>query len=175
MALIELYVATSLDGFIASPDGGVEWLDPFSAEEHGCLEFIERIGSVAMGRKTFEQALSFGLGWPYPGKEAFILASREPDNLPERASVWRGSVAELAEALRRREDGNAWVVGGARTARAFLDAGAIDRIELCVLPVLLGDGIPLFERSAHRANLRLEQPPRAWKSGAVQLVYRVEP
>ena len=99
-----------------------------------------------------------------------MLTSRPLDNPPAGVERWTGDVASLADHLRTKSKKDVWICGGARTARAFLDLDQVDRIELYVIPVLLGEGLPLFERSSHASSLRLERT-RAFGNGVVELVY----
>jgi dihydrofolate reductase len=168
--LLRLYIAASLDGFIATPDGGVGWLDDYNSPELGYDEFMKSIGTVVMGRATYEQAIGFGGPWPYAGKRTIVLTSRPIPSPPAGVERWPGDVASLADHLRSKSKKDVWICGGARTARAFLDLDQVDRIELYVIPVLLGDGLPLFERSVHQSSLRLDRT-RSFENGVVEIVY----
>ena len=166
------YVAATADGFIASADGGVEWLSDFSGVG-GYDEFFAGAGSLVLGRTTFDQVL--GWGWPYGEKPAAILTSSSlPERAPESAFAWSGDdAAGLVERLRGEAPGGVWVVGGGRTAGHFLAEGVLDEVELTVMPLLLGRGIPLWpeEGSGHH---RLELlRARGHPNGAVHLHYRV--
>jgi dihydrofolate reductase len=169
-SLLRLYIAASLDGFIATSDGGVGWLDDYNSPELGYDAFMKSVGTVVMGRATFDQALGFGGPWPYAGKRTVVLTSRPIASPPPGVERWSGDVAELADQLRTKSKKDVWICGGARTVRAFLDADQVDRIELYVIPVLLGDGLPLFERSPHPSSLRLERT-RSFENGVVEMVY----
>lgn len=169
-ARMVVYIAASLDGFIATPDGGVDWLEPFHGQDFGYEAFAAGIATVVMGRLSFEQVQGFGT-WPYQGKQAYILAAQRPDVLPERAEHWSGGLGDLVRRL-KAGPGDVWIMGGGKTIRGFMDLGAVDRIELFVMPLLLGDGIPLFQRSPQRASLKLEAS-KAFPSGVVQLSYGV--
>lgn len=168
----KLYIAASVDGYIATPDGGVSWLDPYNSSEMGYEEFISAIGTVVIGRKTFEQVLSFGVPWPYDDQRTVVLTSRPVDNLPPRTETYAGDLQGLAAELRRAGGKDVWIVGGAKVVRQMLDQNLIDAIELFVIPVLLGDGIPLFDRSKGTAPLKLETA-HPFTSGVVRLAYRL--
>lgn len=166
------YAAATADGFIAAADGGVEWLSDFSGTG-GYDEFFAGIGSLVMGRRTFDQVL--GWGWPYGEKPAAILTStRLPGTAPASAFAWDGGdPAGLVERLRREAPGGVWIVGGGRTAGLFLAAGLLDEVELTVMPLILGRGIPLWpgEGTGHH---RLELlRAHGHQNGAVHLHYRV--
>ena len=154
------YVAASLDGFIATPDGGIEWLKPYegTGEDYGYGEFYASVEAVLLGRATYEQSLQFP-EWPYAGKPYWVL-SRATGNTP--ASV----VAEMqARDLRR-----AWLVGGGKLAAAFRAERLISEHIVSIVPVLLGGGVPLFDGPGGEETLRLKTT-RAYPSGIVQLRY----
>jgi len=154
------YVASSLDGLIATPDGGIDWLKPYEGtnEDYGYAEFYASIEAVLLGRATYEKCLEFP-EWPYAGKPYWVF-SRSNGNTP--ASV----VAEMkARGLRR-----AWLVGGGKLAAAFRAAGLITEHIVAIVPVLLGAGIPLFDGPGPTQQLRLLSS-RSFASGIVQLRY----
>ena len=171
MPLIRLYIATSLDGYIATPDGGVAWLEPFDAGDYGYDEFLKGIGTLIMGRRTFDQVLGFG-EWPYEGKRTIVLSSRPAEALPAGVEVRNAEVVAVAGELKRLGDGDVWLVGGGNVVRQFLDEGLLDDMEIFVMPVLLGGGAPLFPESASQAGLVLEGV-QSYPNGVVRLLYAI--
>jgi dihydrofolate reductase len=169
-ARFRVYIATSLDGFIATPDGGVAWLEPFEGQDYGYQAFAAGIQTIVMGRTTFEQVLGFG-AWPYGGKRTIVLSARRDPELPHEA---RGAsdAAALVRELRAGSGGDVWVLGGGRTIATFLELDAVDSLELFVMPLLLGAGIRLFEPGT-AATLRLGGTT-TYPSGAVRLLYEVD-
>jgi dihydrofolate reductase len=165
-------MAISLDGFIASPDGGVSWLEPYDPYEVGFGEFLASVGAIVMGRKSYQQMLGFG-PWPYGGKRTVVmthspLVASTPDTETSAAQV-----DALADVLAREtRNGDVWVFGGGEVARAFLNARRLDTLELCVVPILIGDGIPLFGPGTPAVDLRLSM---SWRyiNGLVRLDYGV--
>ena len=145
-----IYIAQSLDGFIASPDGTIDWLEPFPGVTFGFDDFIAGIDLIVMGRASYDQVRTFG-DWPYGGTPAMVLTSRPLDAPPQDVIVWSGGIEALIEEATRREAGQVWVMGGAMTIGAFLDLGRIDRIDVFVLPLLLGTGVPLTRAVEPRA------------------------
>ncbi len=141
MGRVTLYIAVSLDGFIADRDGGVHWLAPFDSAEYGYDAFVAGMDCLIMGRKTYNQVLGFG-PWPYAGKRVVVMSRhRLPDGAPDGVESWHGDdVAALLDRL----PGQIWLVGGAQAIGAFLRAGRVDRLRLFVIPRLLGGGIRLF-------------------------------
>jgi dihydrofolate reductase len=171
MSRVRIMVAQSLDGFVATPDGGVAWLDAFSAQDVGFSDFMAGVGAVVMGRATYEQAASFDGPWPYAGKRVVVLTSR-PLETRHPVDVRAGDVREVAADLRATTAGDVWLCGGPRVFRRFLDAGLVDTLEVAVIPVLLGAGVPLVEPAASLLPLRLERT-RSWPNGVVSLDYAV--
>lgn len=176
MAQIKLYIATSLDGYVADREGGIGWLpeiDPASGEDFGYAAFLAGIGALAMGRATYEQVRGFG-AWPYVGRPTLVLSTRPPDpGAPGGVEFADGPVEALAERLRALAgDGDVWLVGGGATVAAFRAAGLIDEYLLTVVPVLLGGGVPLFAPlpGGDPAPLHL-RAARPLAGGVVQLEY----
>ncbi|GLK86603.1 dihydrofolate reductase family protein [Ancylobacter defluvii] len=172
MASICGYMAVSLDGFIADAEGGIGWLKPFDSVDFGYERFIAGIDTVVMGRLTFEQILSFESGWLYAGKRGLIVTSRPLAAAPAGVSAWHGDVAELIAEL-RAGDGAAWVVGGAQLQAAFLAAGGLDRLDLFVIPLLLGDGVRLFPPGAVGSTSLALRESEALPLGMVRLAYDI--
>lgn len=166
-----VYVAMSVDGYIATADGGVGWLESYDPANYGHAEFEAGIGTIVMGRATYDQVLTFG-DWPYGGKRVVVLTSHELHDPAPGVEARAGALAALAAELRASDGGDIWVEGGSRTVAAFLDAGAVDLIQLFVIPVLLGDGIPLFARGGAASGLQLSAMQR-YPDGVVRLDYEV--
>src|SRR5262245_23347330 len=143
MPQIRVYIAQSLDGYIARPDGGIDWLRPFDTVDYGYEKFMAEIGTIVMGRASYELARSFGQ-WPYPSARSLVITSRQLDDPPPSVTRVGAEIARLVAALRASGGKDVWIMGGAQTINAFLSAGAIDRIDLFTVPILLGEGIPLF-------------------------------
>lgn len=175
MGTTTLYLATSLDGFIATEDGGVSWLE---GDEEGIDEqsagsyeaFFSSVDCLVMGSTTYERVLSFG-AWPYDETPTVVLTSRELPRAHDAVELYSGDVQPLCQRLRNAHD-HIWLVGGARTAQVFLRAGEIDAIRLTILPLLLGGGIRLFEDLDQRQSLNLVDVT-TFDNGMVELHYRV--
>ena len=168
MAKIVLYLAASLDGFIADEHGGVDWLTPFQSGDLGFEAFLGRVGTVVMGRRTFDQARAFEL-WPYGGKRIIVLTSRPLGSLPDGGEVVRGEAGAIAAQLRENAS-DAWIVGGAKTMGAFLAADAIDRVVLHVAPLILGSGLRMFEGAGSAVPFHLEDST-LFRNGVARLTY----
>jgi dihydrofolate reductase len=173
--LIRSRMGVSVDGFVATPDGAPALLAMpgfVPGQTHGYPEFIENCDAVVMGRNSFVPALG-APSWPWPGLQVFVLTSSPlPDGTPEDVVPSRGGVAGLVGQLRSRgSDRDVHLVGGVRTIRAFHEAGALDRLEIVVLPVLLGEGVPLSPAGAPPVPLNLLRSGRRFPDGSVELVY----
>jgi dihydrofolate reductase len=149
-----LYIAQSLDGYIARPDGGIDWLRPFDDVDYGYSVFIRDIGTVVMGRASYELARSFG-DWPYQTMRSLVITSRPLDDAPPTVARVGADIPRLVTALRAAGDKDVWIMGGARTINTFLAAEAIDRIDLFTVPILLGHGIRLFADGRPEFALKL--------------------
>lgn len=168
-ARFRLYMAMSLDGMIADAEGGVDWLNRWDDADYGTAGFMQEVDALIMGRTTFDQVTGFG-AWPYAGKRTVVLTSRPLGAAPEGVegtSDLAGAIAEL-----REDAAQVWIVGGAATAAACLALGAVDSVELFVMPVLLGQGVPLFAGDGPELPLALRET-RAWPNGVVGLTYDV--
>ena len=170
-----VFIATSLDGFIARLDGGLDWLEAANSagEEHGYKGFMERIDGTVMGRATFDVALRFE-PWPYDSPVLVLSRRLDPADIPthlaDRITIVRSVSNALSEGQRRGWD-RVYVDGGA-TIRAFLDAGAINDMVVTRIPVLLGTGLPLFGPLSEDLPLR-HIDTRSFPSGLVQSRYKV--
>ena len=169
MPKIRLYIAASLDGFIATPDGRVAWLDRFKGD-YGYEEFIAEVGTVVLGRKTYVQTKSLSSDWPYEGKRAYVLSRTGTDTTHGGAKLVNDA-GKLIPRLKMIEDGDVWVVGGGIAQRLFLEAGAVDQLDLFVMPVVLGDGIQLFPGKATFNAMTLVDN-QTYADGVVRLSYR---
>ncbi|HXY31197.1 MAG TPA: dihydrofolate reductase family protein [Gemmatimonadaceae bacterium] len=167
-----VFVGTSLDGFIARGDGALDFLDAGGGEPHGYTEFMATVDALVIGRKTYETVLGFG-GWAYATKPTFVLSSHPLRPPPPGAVVERmsGEPAAIASELASRGIQHIYVDGGI-TIQRFLRAGLIDRLIITRVPVLIGEGIPLFGALSKDIGLR-HIATRHYRSGLVQSEYAV--
>ena len=169
--MVRLYVAITVDGYIARKDGRVDFLDVYNPNDFGFQRFLAQVGIIIMGRASYDQAAAFA-DWPYVGKRIVVLTHRPLAVTKPGVECYSGDLRSLIANLRCDTTQDIWVFGGARVARDMLDANLIDQIELFVIPLLLGEGKPLFPPSAKPTRLRLDRTERYSPSGVVELVYR---
>ncbi|HSS58973.1 MAG TPA: dihydrofolate reductase family protein [Solirubrobacteraceae bacterium] len=171
---IRARMSMSADGFVTTPSG---WpaltADPafVSGESHGIRDFLDGCEAALMGRTTFEPALS-NERWPWPTLNVFVLASQRPAGTPDHVVV-DGDPARLLEKIRAANGGrDVHLIGGPRTIETFRALGALDRLELVVLPLLLGDGMRLTPSLSLETGMTFERE-RALAGGSVEIVYDV--
>jgi len=170
-----VFIATSLDGFIAKTNGDIDWLGEQQEDEddHGYQAFFDTVDYLVMGRNTYEKVLSFGIPWPYQ-KPVVVLTNRPLEVAADVASSvesMSGSPEEIAATLSSRGAQHLYIDGG-KTIQSFLDAGLIQRLIITRIPVILGAGIPLFGPT--RQDIRLRHiNTQAFADGKVQSEYEV--
>jgi dihydrofolate reductase len=154
---IKLYIACSLDGFIAREDGSIDWLTEYennSETDYGYSEFYASIGTVLMGRKTYEQVLGFG-DWPYTEKKTYVFTKQnEPLRREKGVEFVSVDIGEFACRLKENTDEDIWLVGGSQLIKAFLEEDLVEDLIVFIVPVILGSGIPLFDRIGKEIKLR---------------------
>ncbi len=153
-----VYIATSMDGYIADRNGGLEWLSSVpnpGGLDFGWKDFMNRIDALIMGRVTFETVLGFNGGWPY-NKPVFVISNTLKtisSELTGKVEIIRGPLEDSVEKLNNMGYENIYVDGG-KTTQNFLRAGLIDELIITTIPVLLGGGTPLFGKLPDKIHLR---------------------
>src|SRR5256885_5232724 len=168
-----VFIGTSVDGFIARTNGDLDFLPEGGGEPHGYNEFIASVDAIVIGRKTFETVLAFE-SWPYGDKRVVVLSSRTVDFSAVRGGVveqMAGPPAEIVSQLAARGIKHLYIDGGV-TIQGFLRAGAIQRLIITRVPVLIGEGVPLFGSVPRDIRLR-HVATRHYASGLVQSEYEV--
>jgi dihydrofolate reductase len=169
---VSVFIGTSVDGFIARPDGALDFL-PEDCEPHGYDEFIASVDTLVIGRKTFETVLAFAT-WPYGNKRVVVLSGKPVDFSAVRGGVVEqmgGPPTEIVAKLAASGAQHLYVDGGI-TIQRFLRAGLIQRLIITRVPVLIGEGIPLFgtlPRDVQLQHVATQQYP----SGLVKTEYRI--
>jgi dihydrofolate reductase len=172
-----VYIATSADGFIATKDGGIDWLmeipNPDNSD-YGFAEFMDSIDALVMGRKTYEKVLSFDCEWPY-SKKVFVLSNslRNVDpSLVEKAEVITGSLKDIVKRLNDNGYEKLYIDGGT-TIQSFLNENLIDEMIITKVPVDLGEGIPLFKNNDHESKFKLEST-ETYGNGMIKNHYKID-
>jgi dihydrofolate reductase len=170
---VSVFVGTSVDGFIARPNGDLDFLPPGGGEPHGYDEFIATVDTIVIGRKTFEIVLAFP-AWPYGKKRVVVLSSGPFDLSAVQDDVveqMAGPPADIVARLAATGAQHLYVDGGI-TVQRFLSAGLVQRLVVTRVPVLIGEGIPLFGPVPRDIRLR-HVATRQYASGLVQSEYEV--
>jgi dihydrofolate reductase/predicted GNAT family N-acyltransferase len=167
---ISIYIAVSIDGYIARQDGGLDWLDRVGGfdEDYGFQKLMGSIDALVIGRKTYEVAST--VADPYPGKRVVVL-SNSLDSVKAGMELYRGDLKELVTKLHLEGIKHIWVDGGS-TISQFLSLQLVDEMTLSVIPVVLGSGIPLFHVMGKEIPCRLISS-QSYQSGLVQLHYEI--
>jgi len=178
---VTIHMAASLGGFIARKDGRVDWLETseFAGGESldpGFVEaFLKTIDCYVMGSRTYETALSFeakGLGWAYGDKPTFVLTHRDLRRIRDTVELYAGDLARFVNVRLRPAFRSIWFVGGGAVSGECLRLGLADEVRYSIMPILIGEGIPFFERLGRDVALHLAEV-KAYKSGMVELRYEV--
>ena len=179
---VTIHMAASLDGFIARKDGRVDWLETSDEFVGGATldpafveSFLKSIGCYVMGSKTYETALGFeaaGFGWSYGDKPVFVLTSRKLPRTRATVEFYTGDLTQLVNGRLRPAFPSVWFVGGGSVSGECLRLGLADEIRYSILPVLIGEGIPFFDRIGRDVALHLKEV-KGYKNGMVALCYDV--
>jgi len=177
---VTLHMVASIDGIIAKKDNSVSWLDSsgdvyekgVSVSEEEAAAFVKIIDCFVLGSRTYEHALQ--LGWPYGDTPTVVTTSRELSTSPsakKTVEFYSGDLRRLVDEILAPRYKNIWLVGGAMLCQSFLRLGLVDEIRLAIVPVLLGDGLRLFDNSVPEQRWHLKDVV-AYKTGVVELLYR---
>jgi dihydrofolate reductase len=174
---VTLHVVSSLDGIIAKKDNSVSWLDSSGdvyekgVSDDSAEEGVEVIDCFVLGSRTYEHALE--LGWPYGDTPTIVITTRELPSTRKSVEFYSGDLKRLVEEILAPQYGNIWLVGGAMLCQSFLRLGLVDEIRLAIVPVLLGDGLRLFDNSVSEQRWHLNNVV-AYKTNLVELSYRLQ-
>jgi dihydrofolate reductase len=179
---VTIHMAASLDGFIARSDGRVDWLETADEFAGGATmdpafvkAFLQSIDCYVMGSRTYETALGFetkGFGWSYGDKPVFVLTSRTLPRTRDTVEFHSGDLAQFVNGRLRPAFRRIWFVGGGAVAGECLRRGLADEVRYSILPVLIGDGIPFFEKLDRDVALHLAEV-KGYQNGMVALCYEV--
>lgn len=173
MGKIVLYLAISVDGYLADQRGGVDWLlgdgsQPDAPDSYPA--FLDTVDAIIMGWTTYHQLVTelSPDSWPYEGRHCYVVTHRRKEN-QENLFFWNGELTALVDKLKEEYDGNVWICGGASVAGQLLREDRIDRLWLSIIPTVLGKGIRLFPQLSRELPLKLVSTEQ-W-NGIVDLVY----
>ncbi|MBB5190067.1 dihydrofolate reductase [Silvimonas terrae] len=173
MSTVVLYAAISLDGKLARPDGALDWLPQIQpeGEDYGYGEFYAGVDALVMGRKTFDQVLTFG-SWPHTDRPCYVFSHHTLPTLPISSSIQRvcEPVPDWLAQMERAGFERIWLVGGGQLAADFFTAGRVDELILTLVPEVLGEGIALFAGPAASSWQLVQQQSLA--GGLIQLHYQ---
>jgi dihydrofolate reductase len=169
-----LYIASSLDGYIAEPGGDLSFLSPFThkGEDYGYSEFIKNIDTVIMGRKTYDWVMKQVKVFPHSDIDSYII-THEPGKGFGKVRFYSGRLKELLSTLKKEKGNNIFIDGGAEIVFQLLKEKLIDEFYISIIPVILGDGIRLFKRGVPEQKLSLINS-KSYDTGLIQLHYKRE-
>lgn len=165
MRKVILSLAVSLDGYIEGPNGEYDWC--FTDQDYGLSEFLQRVDTLFMGRKSFEVYMKEGDSFPQLKKYIF---SNTLETVPPDATVVQGDIKKEVEAIKNKSGKDIWLYGGASLTTSFINLGLVDEMWLTVHPILLGKGTPLFNHIQNRTHLQLLDA-KTYSTGLVSLTY----
>ncbi len=169
-----LYIAMSLDGYIAKPDGDLSWLSVVEkeGEDYGYHKFVASVDTVIVGRKTYDKVLSMGFDYPHQDKISYII-TRTPKASIGNIHFYTDDVRELVKKLKSVPGKNIYCDGGAEIVNLLLENNLFDELVISIIPVLLGSGIRLFKDGRPENKLQLVSS-ESFESGLVQVHYKVQ-
>lgn len=147
MRKIKLYIAISLDGYIARPDGDLDWLTTFpnpEASDYGYQEFYDTIDTIIMGGKTHRTIVAMAIPWPYEDKTSYIVSRQEGRSSTQQIRILNDNPIQAITQLKEQDGKAIWLVGGGELVALLLNHDLIDTMIITTIPTLLGSGIPLF-------------------------------
>lgn len=175
MKKVKLYIAASIDGYIARPDGDIEWLTGFpnpSKTDYGYKDFFASVDTVIMGGRTYRDVLAMDVIWPYKNKETYVV-THHPQKSKENIRFISENVVETISELRKKDGKDIWLVGGGQLLSLLLSADLVDEMQVTYIPVILSNGIPLFPNSTKESQWNLLEN-KAFDSGVIQVKYQLK-
>ncbi|MEI6062317.1 MAG: dihydrofolate reductase family protein [Bacteroidota bacterium] len=174
MGKVVLYIAVSLDGYIARPDGNLDWLFALPNPgqiDHGYAEFLSTIGDIVMGRSTYNEIIGFDMDWPYKGINTYVISNNTELKLSSPGTfLLSDGIPGFIDNLKTNSPKDIWLTGGGKLVACFLAKGLIDRMILSLIPVILGEGIPLFPGKLPESGWALSNV-ESFTTGVVSLTY----
>lgn len=174
MRKIKLYIAISLNGKIALPDGSVDWLESFpnpDQTDHGYADFYKSVDATIQGYTTYQQVISWGINFPYEGKKNYVLTRKTGIKSTKDVTFITENAMDFIRNLKREEGKDIWLIGGGQINTLLLNEGLIDELQVFVMPIVITDGISLFEALPKETRLELLHS-KSYSTGAVELHYK---
>ena len=175
MQKLTSYIATSLNGKIARANGEVDWLEAIpnpNKTDYGYSEFYGSIGTTIMGYKTYEQVINWGIDFPYPDKKNYVFTNKSGLENTEYVEFISENHAAFTRKLKEEATKNIWLIGGGQINTFLLNEGLIDELHMHVMPIILPDGIELFELVPKETQLKLISS-KQYESGVMELKYEL--
>lgn len=173
MKKVKLYIAVSIDGYIARPDGDLEWLTGFpnpSKTDYGYKDFFASVDTVIMGNRTYQDILLMDVLWPYKDMETYVVTHHAQET-KENIRFISENVVETISGLRKKDGKDIWLVGGGQLTSILLNADMVDEMQITFIPVVLGNGIPLFTNNPNESQWNLLEN-KAFDNGVLQVKYQ---
>lgn len=169
-----MYIAASIDNFIARKNGDVDWLDNsdfvIPDEDYGYSDFYKSVDTTLMGHNTYKAILGFNIPFPYPEKTNYVFCRSGTPADTEYVSFVKDEIVGFVKDLKKEQGSDIWLVGGGIINTILLESGLIDKIILTIIPICLCDGIPLFQKSGDERRFHLDSC-QSYSSGLVQLTW----
>lgn len=177
MAKIQLYIATTIDGFIARENGSLDWLFEHANSnklDYGYNDFLKEVDIILMGRRTYDELMGYGVNWPYEDKKTYILSRSTNYKIKTPNTFLIGKISKaFIESLKSESKKNIWIVGGGILISQFLNKSAINEMILSIIPIILGKGVKLFPDEPHETKFQLLSS-QSFETGVVNLAYRAK-
>ena len=154
---VVLFIATSLDGYIATKDESLEWLFKVEGEgDNGFSAFYETVDTVLMGKRTYDWVMKQEEGnFPYKDKECYVFTRSSIEDTEDVKFV-KGDITNFVNHLKHQDGKNIWIIGGGELLHAFIQEKVVDELIITVAPTIIGNGIPLFREGDHQLELSLK-------------------
>ncbi len=176
MRKVKMYIAASLDGKIATPDGDIKWLEDIpnpNKLDYEYANFLTTIDTTLMGNLSYQKIMSFGIDFPYPDTTNFVFTRQENLAPTEDVTFQTGDIVSFVKDLKTKPGKDIWLIGGAQINSLLFQAKLVDEVWLFVMPIVIGTGIPLFAEMQVEQAMKLMES-NAYPTGVVLLKYGLE-
>ena len=176
MRKIKLYIAISLNGKIAKSDGSVDWLESIPKpvdSDYGYSDFYNSIDTTIQGNNSYKQILAWGIDFPYKGKKNYVLTSNASHEDNEDVTYISSDHINFIKGLKEQKGNDIWLIGGSKANTLLLDAKLIDELYVFVMPMVLNEGIEMFDTLLVDVSVNLLSS-KSYDTGAVEMIYKVD-